>query len=130
MIGATLSGAVAVLVALVAQGPFTALLMLGGVILVQQIEGHVLQPFLMGRFVSVHPLAVIVAIGCGVLVAGVAGALVAVPLAAVVNSVGQHLAAYTDVGDDEPEEVVEEEIAEEDPDSDPVPDLKEGEVGD
>jgi hypothetical protein len=75
-------------------------------------------------------LAVIVAIGCGVLVAGVAGALVAVPLAAVVNSVGQHLAAYTDVGDDEPEEVVEEEIAEEDPDSDPVPDLKEGEVGD
>jgi predicted PurR-regulated permease PerM len=130
MVGATVAGTVAVLVALVDQGPITALLMLGGVILVQQIEGHVLQPFLMGRFVSVHPLAVIVAIGCGVLVAGVAGALVAVPLAAVVNSVGQHLAAYTDVGDDEPEEVVEEEIAEEDPDSDPVPDLKEGEVGD
>jgi predicted PurR-regulated permease PerM len=130
MVGATVAGTVAVLVALVDQGPITALLMLGGVILVQQIEGHVLQPFLMGRFVSVHPLAVIVAIGCGVLVAGVAGALVAVPLAAVVNSVGQHLAAYTDVGEDEPEEVVEEEIAEEDPDSDPVPDLKEGEVGD
>jgi predicted PurR-regulated permease PerM len=130
MVGATVAGTVAVLVALVDQGPVTALLMLGGVILVQQIEGHVLQPFVMGRFVSVHPLGVIVAIGCGVLVAGVAGALVAVPLAAVVNSVVQHLAAYTDVGDAHPDEVVDEEIAEEDPDSDPVPALEEGEVGD
>ena len=130
MVGAFVAGTVAVLVALVDQGPVTALIMLGGVVLVQQIEGHVLQPFLMGRFVSVHPLGVIVAIGCGVLVAGVAGALVAVPLAAVVNSVVQHLAAYTDVGDDEPEDVVDEEIAEEDPDSDPVPPLEEGEVGD
>jgi predicted PurR-regulated permease PerM len=130
MIGAFVAGTVAVLVALVDQGPVTALLMLGGVVLVQQFEGHVLQPFLMGRFVSVHPLAVIVAIGCGVLVAGVAGALVAVPLTAVVNSVGQHLAAYTDVGDEDPQEVVDEEITEEDPDSDPVPALKEGELGD
>ena len=73
MVGATVAGTVAVLVALVDQGPVTALLMLGGVILVQQIEGHVLQPFLMGRWVSVHPLGVIVAIGCGVLVAGIAG---------------------------------------------------------
>ncbi|MCX4199008.1 AI-2E family transporter, partial [Methylobacterium organophilum] len=66
MIGATIAGTVAILVALVDQGPFTAALMLGGVILVQQIEGHILQPFLMGRFVSIHPLGVIVAIGCGV----------------------------------------------------------------
>lgn len=111
MVGATIAGTVAVLVALVAQGPFTALLMLGGVILVQQIEGHVLQPFLMGRFVSVHPLGVIVAIGCGVLVAGIAGALVAVPLVAVANSVVQHLASYTDPGDD-PEEELEEDMVE------------------
>ncbi|WP_432477393.1 AI-2E family transporter [Nocardioides sp. GXQ0305] len=100
MIGATIAGTVAVLVALVDQGPLTALLMLGGVIAVQQIEGHVLQPFLMGRFVSVHPLGVIVAIGCGVLVAGIAGALIAVPLASAVNAVVQHLAADTDVGED------------------------------
>lgn len=99
MVGATVAGAVAVLVALVDQGPWTALFMLGAVILVQQIEGHVLQPFLMGRFVSLHPLGVIVAIGCGVLVAGIAGALVAVPLAAVVNAVAQHLAAHTEVGE-------------------------------
>ena len=79
MVGAFVAGTVAVLVALVDQGPVTALLMLGGVVLVQQIEGHVLQPFLMGRFVSVHPLGVIVAIGVGVVVAGIPGALVAVP---------------------------------------------------
>ncbi|MBF4163556.1 AI-2E family transporter [Nocardioides acrostichi] len=100
MVGATVAGTVAILVALVDQGPLTALLMLGGVVLVQQIEGHVLQPFLMGRWVSVHPLGVIVAIGAGVLVAGIAGALVAVPLAAAVNAVGLHLAAGTDPGDD------------------------------
>ena len=100
MVGAAVAGSVAVLVALVAQGPVTALLMLGGVVLVQQIEGHVLQPFLMGRFVSLHPLGVIVAIGCGVLVAGIAGALVAVPLAAVGNAVVQHLASFTTVGED------------------------------
>ena len=99
MIGATLAGTVAVLVALVDQGPLTALLMLAGVIAVQQIEGHVLQPFLMGRFVSVHPLGVIVAIGCGVLLAGIAGALVAVPFASAVNAVGQHLAREGKVGE-------------------------------
>jgi predicted PurR-regulated permease PerM len=99
MIGATLSGSVAVLVALVSHGPLVALLMLAGVIVVQQIEAHVLQPFLLGRFVAVHPLGVIVAIGCGVLVAGVAGALVAVPLAAALNAVAQYLAGDTTVGD-------------------------------
>lgn len=100
MIGAFLSGTVAVLVALVAHGPLAAALMLGGVVLVQQIEAHVLQPFLLGRFVSVHPLGVILAIGAGVLVAGIGGALVAVPLAAALNAVVQHLAAGS--GDGEP----------------------------
>jgi predicted PurR-regulated permease PerM len=104
MIGATVAGTVAVLVALVDQGPWTALLMLGGVVVVQQVEGHVLQPFLMGRFVSLHPLGVIVAIACGVLVAGVAGALIAVPLAAAGNAVAQHLAGYTAIGEDDPED--------------------------
>jgi predicted PurR-regulated permease PerM len=117
MVGATVAGTVAVLVALVDQGPITALLMLGGVILIQQIEGHILQPFLMGRWVSVHPLGVIVAIGCGVLVAGIAGALVAVPLAAAVNAVVQHLANFSSPGDDPVEELNEdyEELGEEPP---------------
>ncbi|MBF4764318.1 AI-2E family transporter [Nocardioides islandensis] len=105
MVGAFVAGTVAVMVALVDQGPITALFMLGGVVLVQQIEGHVLQPFLMGRFVSVHPLGVIVAIGIGVVVAGIPGALIAVPLAATGNAVAQHLAANTRPGDDPEEEL-------------------------
>ena len=121
MVGATIAGIVAILVALVAQGPITALFMLGGVIAVQQLEGHVLQPFLMGRFVSLHPLGVIVAIGCGVLVAGIAGALVAVPLAAAGNAVVQHLASDTDIGEEEPEEELEEDIEEVDAHAPPVP---------
>ncbi|HSX67294.1 AI-2E family transporter [Nocardioides sp.] len=96
MVGAAVAGLVATLVALVTVGPFKALLMLGVVIAVQQIEGHVLQPLVMGRFVSVHPLGVIVAIGCGVIVAGIAGALVAVPLAAVANAVVTHLGRLAD----------------------------------
>jgi predicted PurR-regulated permease PerM len=91
MVGATISGSVAILVALVAHGPVVALIMLGGVIAVQQLEAHVLQPFLMGRFVSVHPLGVILAIAVGVVVAGIPGALFAVPLAAMANAVANHL---------------------------------------
>jgi putative heme transporter len=101
MIGAALSGSVAVLVALVAHGPIVALIMLGGVVAVQQLEAHVLQPFLMGRFVSVHPLGVIVAIAAGVLVAGIAGALVAVPLVAALNAVVVHLSG-SDAGAERP----------------------------
>ena len=95
MIGAFLSGTVAVLVALVDQGPIVALVMLGVVVGVQQLEAHVLQPFLLGRLVRVHPLAVIVAIAAGVLVAGIAGALVAVPFVAAANAVVVHLAEGT-----------------------------------
>ncbi len=108
MIGAFVSGTVAVLVALVAQGPVTALIMFGVVVGVQQLEAHVLQPFLMGRFVSVHPLGVIVAIALGVIVAGIPGALIAVPLAASLNAVVQHLADYTEVGEP-PDEAAEDE---------------------
>jgi putative heme transporter len=91
MIGATISGSVAVLVALVARGPVAALIMLLVVIGVQQLEAHVLQPFLMGRFVRLHPLGIILAIAGGVLVAGIGGALVAVPFAAAANAVVNHL---------------------------------------
>lgn len=100
LVGATVAGSVAVLVALVDSGPVTALLMLGGVVLVQQLEGHVLQPFLMGRFVSVHPLGVVLAIGAGIVTAGVAGALIAVPLVAAGNAVAQHLAGDATVEED------------------------------
>ncbi|MGI8718629.1 MAG: AI-2E family transporter [Lapillicoccus sp.] len=104
IVGALLSGSVAVLLALVANGPVSALLMLGVVVLVQQIESHVLQPFLLGRAVRVHPLAVILAIATGVILAGIVGALVAVPAAAVLNAVGRHLLADEVAEADQPTE--------------------------
>ncbi|MEO3742830.1 AI-2E family transporter [Plantactinospora sp. B5E13] len=92
IVGATLSGAVAVLVALVDSGWVTALIILGVVIGVQQVEGHILQPLIMGRAVAIHPLAVIVAIAAGVVLAGIVGALVSVPLVAVLNTAVRRLA--------------------------------------
>jgi predicted PurR-regulated permease PerM len=91
VVGAAMSGAVAVLLALVAKGPITALIMLGVVIAVQQLESHLLQPVLLGRAVRIHPLAIILAIASGVVLWGIVGALIAVPVAAVVNAVGNHL---------------------------------------
>jgi len=105
IVGAFVAGTVAVLVAFVDHGIVVALIMLGAVVLVQQIESHVLQPFLMGRFVAIHPLGIIIAIAAGILIAGIAGALVAVPFAAAANAVVQHLAAETRVGED-PEEAL------------------------
>ena len=86
IIGAVVGGGVAVLVALVANGPVSALIVLGIIIAVMQLEGHVLQPLLLGRAVKLHPLAVVLAIATGLVVAGIAGALFAVPLLAVLNS--------------------------------------------
>jgi putative heme transporter len=104
VVGATLSGAVAVLIALVTHGPVTALIMLGVVIAVQQLEGHILQPLIMGRAVALHPLAVILAIATGVLVAGIVGGLVAVPLLAVLNTAIRYLADHPS-GDPTPDRV-------------------------
>lgn len=87
VVGAIASGVVAVLVALVSSGPVSALIMLGVVIAVQQIESQVLQPFLMGKAVSVHPLAVILAVTGGGFLFGIVGALFAVPMVAVLNTV-------------------------------------------
>ncbi|WP_181766436.1 AI-2E family transporter [Streptomyces albidus (ex Kaewkla and Franco 2022)] len=96
IVGAVLSGALAVLVGLVTNGPFTGLMVLAVVLLVQQIESHVLQPFILGRLVRVHPLAVVLAVTGGSLIAGIPGAVVAVPLVAVINRVFSYLRAYSD----------------------------------
>lgn len=93
IVGATVSGAIAVLVALVDSGWVTALIILAAVIGVQQIEGNVLQPLIMGRAVDIHPLAVVLAVTAGVVLAGITGALVAVPLIAVVSAAARRLAA-------------------------------------
>ncbi|SMD26944.1 AI-2E family transporter [Kibdelosporangium aridum] len=86
IIGGILAGGIAVLIALVANGPIPALVLLGIVIGVQQLEAHVLQPLLLGRAVNLHPLAVVLAIAIGLVAAGIPGALLAVPLLAVLNS--------------------------------------------
>nr|WP_225954874.1 AI-2E family transporter [Kibdelosporangium phytohabitans] len=86
IIGGVVAGGIAVLIALVANGPIPALILLGIVIGVQQLEAHILQPLLLGRAVNLHPLAVVLAIAIGLVAAGIAGALLAVPLLAVLNS--------------------------------------------
>lgn len=103
IVGALLSGAVAVLLALVAHGPVVALIMLGVVLAVQQLESHILQPFILGRTVHLHPVAVILAIAAGSIAAGIVGALAAVPTVAVLNAVVKHLAG-TDIIDPRTEE--------------------------
>lgn len=93
LVGATVTGILAALVALATNGLATALITVAIILAVQQIEGHILQPFLLGRLVNVHPLGIVLAVAAGSLVAGIAGAVFAVPLVAVVNSVGTTLAA-------------------------------------
>lgn len=95
LVGAVVSGALAVVVALVTQGVFTAVMALLVVLAVQQIEGHILQPFILGRAVRVHPLAVVLSVAAGGMVAGIGGAVVAVPLVAVTNTVVGYLRSYS-----------------------------------
>lgn len=94
LVGAVASGFLAVVVALVADGPFTALMVLLVVLAVQQIEGHILQPFILGRAVRVHPLAVVLSVAAGSMIAGIGGAVVAVPLVAVINTVVGYLRCH------------------------------------
>lgn len=91
IVGALISGAVAALIGLVDQGLFTAIVMVIIVTAVNQIETHVLQPFLMGHAVALHPLAVIVVVAAGTYLFGLAGAVFSVPVAALVNSVVRYL---------------------------------------
>jgi predicted PurR-regulated permease PerM len=96
IIGGFLAGTVAVLVALVSDGPIVALITLAIVVGVMQMEGHVLQPLLLGRAVRVHPLAVVLAIAAGLLIAGIFGALIAVPTVACANVAGTYLSRRLD----------------------------------
>ncbi|WP_422743025.1 AI-2E family transporter [Mycobacterium sp. WMMD1722] len=86
LVGAVITGFLAVIVALLTKGLVYALITLGLILAVQQLEGHVLQPLVMGRAVSIHPLAVVLAIAGGGVTAGIVGALLAVPLVAFLNS--------------------------------------------
>ncbi|BBY27407.1 AI-2E family transporter [Mycolicibacterium sediminis] len=86
LVGAVLTGGLAVIVALIAKGWVYAAITFGLILAVQQLEAHVLQPLVMGRAVSIHPLGVVLAIATGGVLAGIVGALLAVPLVAFLNS--------------------------------------------
>ncbi|MBV8965779.1 MAG: AI-2E family transporter [Mycobacteriaceae bacterium] len=101
LVGAVIAGFLAVVVALLSKGFIYALITLGLIIAVQQLEGHVLQPLVMGRAVSIHPLAVVIGISTGGVLAGIVGALLAVPTIAFFNSAVRVL-MEVDVG--EPQE--------------------------
>lgn len=101
VIGAVTSGVIAVLVVLVANGLVSALIVLGVVIGVQQLEGNVLQPLLLGRAVELNGLAVVLAVSVGWVTAGIAGALLAVPLLAVLSAGIRSLVDGEDSDDDD-----------------------------
>ena len=104
LVGAVIAGFLAVVVALIAKGWIFALITLGLVIAVQQLEGHVLQPLVMGRAVSIHPLAVVLAIAAGGVTAGIVGALLAVPAVAFLNSAVRVLLASDPVAEEAAQE--------------------------
>jgi len=87
IVGATVAGILATLVALVANGPIVALIVLAAVILVNQLEGNFLQPVVMAQTLNLHALVILVALTAGTVLAGIIGAVLAVPLVAVAWSV-------------------------------------------
>lgn len=91
-VGASVAGSVAAAVALVDGGVVTALAVVAAVLVVQTVDGYVLEPLVVGKAVDLHPLAVVLAISVGGVLAGVGGAVVAVPLTAGLNTFAVHLA--------------------------------------
>jgi predicted PurR-regulated permease PerM len=91
LVGAFLAGTLATLVALVAKGPVAALVVIAITVGVQQLEGHVLAPVVLGRSVQLHPIVILLALGAGSILGGIVGAFLSVPLAAVVVAVGSYL---------------------------------------
>ena len=83
LVGATVAGILAALIALVSNGLVTALIVVAVVVAVNQIEGDVLAPIVLGRSLRLHPLAILLALTAGTILAGIVGAILAVPIAAV-----------------------------------------------
>ena len=100
LVGALVTGTIAVLIALVTKSVFTAAMVLVVLLAVQQIEGHLLQPLILGRAVRVHPIAVVLSVTVGSILGGIGGAIVAVPLVAVTNTTIGYLKARQRAGED------------------------------
>ncbi|WP_299556838.1 AI-2E family transporter [uncultured Mycolicibacterium sp.] len=116
LIGAVVAGFIAVVVALLSKGLLYALITLALIIAVQQLEGHVLQPLVMGRAVSIHPLAVVLAIAAGSVLSGIVGALLAVPLVAFLNAAVRVLLAPDPAAEEAALEAVEGPVVRAEPD--------------
>ena len=99
LVGAVVAGALAALVALVTKGLTAALIVVGIALLVQQLEGHLLAPLLLGRAVALHPVVIILALAAGSILGGIIGAFLAVPIAAVVTAVGTYLRGDQPIGE-------------------------------
>jgi predicted PurR-regulated permease PerM len=89
--GVLIAGTVAILIVLAAKGLVTALIVLGVMVVMNQLEGHLLQPQVVGKMVRLHPLAVILVLAVAGVVAGIAGAVVAVPITAALTSASRAL---------------------------------------
>lgn len=87
LVGAVASGAVAAVVALVAKGPVAALVVVGMTIVIHNVEGYLVGPFVLGRAVHMHPVAILLSIGAGTVAAGAVGAFLAVPVVGVLLAV-------------------------------------------
>jgi putative heme transporter len=106
IVGAVVTGALAVLVALADQGLTTALIVAGIVLAVQQLESNVLEPVILGKAIHLHPVVILVAITTGAVTIGILGAFLAVPVAAVISEIVDELRdddgdAEADQGDDD-----------------------------
>jgi putative heme transporter len=99
LVGAVVAGAVAALVALAFEGIGAALLVVGAIILVQQLEGNLIYPFVVGKSVELHPIAILLAVTIGAILAGIVGAAIAVPVAAVLSATIVVVKRETDQGE-------------------------------
>lgn len=97
IIGAVVAGAFAVVVVLVADGPIPAVILIGVLVVEDQIEGHILQPLVVGRYVRLHPIAIAATLMAGAIVAGIPGAIFGVPLVAAVNAAAKYLGGREDI---------------------------------
>jgi predicted PurR-regulated permease PerM len=97
LIGALLFGGLAVLVTLVSQGPLAAVILVGVLLVENQIEAHLLQPFIVGRAVRLHPVAIVLALTAGGLTAGLFGAILAIPIVASANAAVKYLTGIEDL---------------------------------
>lgn len=103
LVGATIAGIVAALVALVDGGLQQALLVTGLIVIVQQVEGDVLAPLVLGRAVRLHPVVILVVLTAGAIIGGLIGAFLAVPITAVAVAVGAELRGRGIIGPGEPD---------------------------